>query len=175
MLYVDLGAFATNQGVRIHYQVEGEGHLHQGPAAVILGGPTADLVAYSYREHVFHRHVKGSYTGTGVTDEAYFYTERVGYELPDYLARLQMPRQVHWQGPGFDHPDQDTADTAVTVRFVMDGALEMIEHLDPHVLHIGLVATNIVGYKYGPPYPSNCIYQRPFFFAPMLGKRTRAG
>ena len=118
--------------------------------AVILGGPTADLVAYSYREHVFHRHVNGSYTGKGVTDDAYLYTERVGYELPDYLAGLQMPRQVRWQGPGFDHPDQDTADTAVTDGFVMDGALEIIEHLDPHVLYIGLVATNIVGHKYGP-------------------------
>ncbi len=36
--------------------------------------------------------------------EGYSLDERVGYELPDYLARLRMSRQVHWQGPGFDHP-----------------------------------------------------------------------
>ena len=35
LLYVDLGAFATNQDVRIHYQVEGEGHLVSKPLVLI--------------------------------------------------------------------------------------------------------------------------------------------
>ena len=121
--------------------------------AVILGGSKADLVAYSYREHVFHRHVKGSYTGAGVTDDAYVYTERVGYSLPEYLGSLQLPREMRWSGPGFDHADQDTADTSATDQFVMDGALEIIKNFDPHVLYVGLVASNIVGHKYGPDSP----------------------
>jgi len=118
--------------------------------AVILPGPTADLVVYSYREHVFHRHMHGSYTGAGVTEDAYVFSERKGKSLPSYLKDISVPRRVDWTGPGFSHPDQDTADTSEVDRFVMDAALTILEHERPELLYIGLVAPNIVGHKYGP-------------------------
>jgi predicted AlkP superfamily pyrophosphatase or phosphodiesterase len=121
--------------------------------AVLLVGMSADLIAYSYREHVFHRHTKGSYTGRGVTEDGYQYTERVGYTLPPFLQNIRTSRRVDWSGPGFNHPDQDTADTALIDRFIMDGALAIAEHFDPDILFVGLVAANIVGHKYGPESP----------------------
>lgn len=121
--------------------------------AVLLVGMSADLIAYSYREHVFHRHTKGSYTGRGVTEDGYQFTERSGYTLPSFLQNIKTPRRTSWKGAGFDHPDQDTADTAQIDRFIMDGALAIAEHFDPSILFVGLVAANIVGHKYGPESP----------------------
>lgn len=121
--------------------------------AIILPGATADLVVYSYREHVFHRHRRGSYTGAGVTEDAYVFSERKGKELPDYLRGISAPRRVDWAGAEFSHPDQDAADTSEVDRLVMDGALAILEHERPELLFIGLVALNIVGHKYGPDSP----------------------
>lgn len=118
--------------------------------AVILGGGAADLVAYCYREHVFHRHVRGSYTGAGVTDDGYQYSERSGHRLPSFLENLRVARRVHWMGPGFEHPDRDVADTGLIDQFIMDGALAIAEHFDPEILFVGLVGPNIVGHQYGP-------------------------
>ena len=121
--------------------------------AMLLPGGAADLVAYSYREHVFHRHAKGSFTGRGVTEEGYKFTERPAHELPPYLKNLTMPRRTRWSGPGFDHPDEDVADTALIDRFIMDGARAVLENFDPDIFFVGLVAVNIVGHKYGPESP----------------------
>ncbi|HBK81749.1 MAG TPA: hypothetical protein DDZ83_19105 [Nitrospinae bacterium] len=118
--------------------------------AILLPGGSADLVAYSYREHVFHRHAKGSYTGRGVGEEAYKFTERTGRELPSYLQEMSAPRRVNWSGPGFDHPGEDIADTALIDLFIADGALAILERERPDILFVGLVAVNIVGHKWGP-------------------------
>ena len=121
--------------------------------AILLPGGSADLVAYSYREHVFHRHAKGSYTGRGVSEEAYKFTERAGRDLPSYLKEMSAPRRVNWSGSGFDHPEEDIADTALIDRFITDGALAILEHEWPDILFVGLVAVNIVGHKWGPESP----------------------
>ncbi len=118
--------------------------------AVMLAGPDADVVAYSYREHVFHRQMREAYTGSGVGNESYMWTERKGHELPSYLKELSVPRRVDWSGPGFHHPDQDTADTAEIDTFIAEGALAILEQEKPDLLFIGLVSTNIVGHAYGP-------------------------
>ncbi len=118
--------------------------------AILLPGGSADLVAYSYREHVFHRHAKGSYTGRGVGEEAYKFTERTGRDLPPYLKEMSASRRVGWSGPGFDHPEEDIADTALIDRFITDGALAILENERPDILFVGLVAVNIVGHKWGP-------------------------
>ena len=127
--------------------------------AILLPGGSADLVAYSYREHVFHRHRRGSYTGRGVSEEAYKFTERAGRDLPSYLKEIVAPRKVRWSGPGFDHPEIDIADTVLIDRFIMDGALAIVEYYDPDILFIGLVGVNIVGHKWGPDSPeiAECI------------------
>lgn len=121
--------------------------------AVLMVGASADLVAFSYREHVFHRHIKGAFTGRGVTENAFKYTERTGYNLPSYLQHIQVPRRIRWHGPGFDHLSQQTGDTALIDKFIMDGALAVLENLKPDILYVGLVAPNIVGHKYGPESP----------------------
>lgn len=118
--------------------------------ALLLVGASADLVAFSYREHVFHRHKMGAYTGRGVTEEVFKYTERAGYTLPSYLQNIQVPRRVRWQGLGFDYPSQQTGDTALIDKFIMDGALAIVENFKPDILYVGMVASNIVGHKYGP-------------------------
>jgi len=121
--------------------------------AVMMAGPTADIVAYSYREHVFLRQLRESYIGAGVGEDFYMWTERKGWELPAYLRGLRTPRRVDWSGPGFHHPDQDTADTAEIDSFIMEGALAILEQERPDLLFVGFVATNIVGHAYGPSSP----------------------
>jgi hypothetical protein len=116
-------------------------------------GAAADVVAFSYREHVFHRHLKGAFTGRGVTEEVFRYTERAGHNLPSYLQNIQIPRRIRWHGPGFDHALQQAGDTALIDKFIMDGALAIVENLKPDILYVGLVAANIVGHKYGPASP----------------------
>jgi hypothetical protein len=91
--------------------------------AVLQVGMSADLISYSYREYVFHRHTKGFYTGRGVTDDGYQFTERAGYTLPPFLQNIHTTRRVRWSGLGFDHFDQDAADTVLIDRFIMEGAL----------------------------------------------------
>jgi hypothetical protein len=121
--------------------------------ALLMVGASADVVAFSYREHVFHRHLKGAFSGRGVSAEAFKYTERTGYNLPSYLQKIQVSRRIRWCGPGFDHALQQTGDTALIDKFIMDGALAIVENFKPDILYVGLVAANIVGHKYGPESP----------------------
>jgi hypothetical protein len=112
--------------------------------ALLLAGNAADIVAYSYREHVDRR---GHFTGAGITPDHYRWTERMGRNLPPYLRDTILPRRLNWEGPGFGHPDVDAAETPLIDEFIMDGALAILEHERPKLMMIGLVGPNIVAHN----------------------------
>jgi hypothetical protein len=113
--------------------------------AILLGGPKADIVVFSYREQM---HELGHFTGPGVSSDFFGWTERPGRVLPLYLADLQLPRLVDWDGPGFHHARENAANTPFMDEFIMEGALRILENERPKLLFIGLVSPNIVGHIY---------------------------
>ncbi len=123
--------------------------------ALLLGGPNADRIVYSYNEIVFKRAKEGSYKGRGVHEDHFSWTERVGRETPAYVASLRIPRRVAWAGDGFAHPDMDVADTPLIDRAIMDTALRVLEEESPDLFFVGLVSTNMVAHEYRPDSPEN--------------------
>ena len=122
--------------------------------ALLLAGNEADIIAYSYREHVFERQdVEEDYSGAGVHANHYAWATIHGRELPFYLKDLRLPRTVDWKGEGFEHPGADAADTPDVDRFIMECALEILEKEEPVLLIIGLVSSNITGHAYTPDSP----------------------
>ena len=113
--------------------------------AFLLGGSGADIVVFSYREQM---HERGHFTGPGVGSNFFGWTERPGRSLPSYLADLRLPRLLDWDGPGFHHPKEGAANTPFMDRFIMEGALKILENERPKLLFIGLVSPNIVGHTY---------------------------
>ena len=111
----------------------------------LLGGPTADVVAFSYREKMSQR---GDFSGKGVREDSFGWTERPGRDLPPYLADITVPRLVDWEGPGFKHPKESSANTPFVDTFIMEGALEILKNEKPEIFFIGLVSPNIVGHIY---------------------------
>ncbi len=122
--------------------------------ALLLAGNRADIIAYSYREHVFERQdVKEAYSGAGVHPDHYAWATISGRELPSYLKDLRLPRTVDWKGKGFEHPGADAADTSHVDRFIMECALEILEKEEPVLLIIGLVSSNITAHAHTPDSP----------------------
>jgi predicted AlkP superfamily pyrophosphatase or phosphodiesterase len=117
--------------------------------SILMGGKQADIIAYSYREYVLQRDVKGAYVGAGVSSDHYSWAERVNRSLPPYLREVKQNRTVDWEGKNFRHSDMDVADTALIDKFIMDGALKLLENEKPDFLGIGLVSTNIGAHVYG--------------------------
>jgi predicted AlkP superfamily pyrophosphatase or phosphodiesterase len=113
--------------------------------AFLLGGSGADIVVFSYREQM---HERGHFTGPGVGEDFFGWTERPGRGLPSYLADLRVPRIVDWDGPGFHHPKENAANTPFMDEFIMEGALKILENERPTLLFVGLVSPNIVGHTY---------------------------
>ena len=113
--------------------------------AFLLGGPAADVVAFSYREKM---HQRGDFSGKGVHEDAYGWTERPGKELPSYLEDVTVPRKVNWKGPGFHHADENAGNTPFIDEFIMEGALRILKNEKPDLFYIGLVSPNIVGHIY---------------------------
>ena len=111
----------------------------------LLGGPSADVVAFSYREKM---HQRGDFSGKGVREDAFGWTERPGRALPPYLDDVTVPRLVNWTGPGFHHPDESSANTPFIDEFIMEGALRILQHEKPDIFYIGLISPNIVGHIY---------------------------
>lgn len=113
--------------------------------AILLGGSGADVVVFSYREQM---HERGHFTGPGVGEDFFGWTERPGRALPSYVADLRLPRIVDWDGPGFHHAKENAANTPFMDRFVMEGALKILENERPKLLFVGLVSPNIVGHAH---------------------------
>jgi predicted AlkP superfamily pyrophosphatase or phosphodiesterase len=111
----------------------------------LLGGNSADIVVFSYREKMSQR---SDFSGKGVRSDAFGWTERPGKELPSYLADLTIPRVVDWEGPGFHHPNENSANTPFMDKFIMEGALKILEHEKPDILFVSLLSANIVGHIY---------------------------
>ena len=65
----------------------------------------------------------------------------------------RAPRIVDWKGKGFEHREADAADTSHIDRFIMDGALEILEKDEPVLLIIGLVSSNIAAHAHTPDSP----------------------
>lgn len=123
--------------------------------ALLLGGPNADRIVYSYNEIVIKRAKEGSYKGRGVHEDHFSWTERVGRETPASVGDLRLPRRVSWVGDGFSHPHMDVADTPLIDRAIMDTALRVLEEESPDLFFVGLVSTNIVAHEYQPSSPEN--------------------
>ena len=122
--------------------------------ALLLAGNQADIIAYSYRERVFKRqNFEEGYTGAGVHSDHYSWAAMRGRELPSYLRELRLPRIVDWKGEGFEHLGADAADTSYVDRFIMEGALKLLESEEPALLIIGLVSSNITAHAYTPDSP----------------------
>lgn len=122
--------------------------------ALLLAGNAADIIVYSYREHVFNRQdVEEAYSGVGVHSDHYSWASIRGRELPVYLKDLRLPRTVDWRSAGFEHLGADAADTPYVDRFIMEGALELLEKEEPVLLIIGLVSANITAHAYTPDSP----------------------
>ena len=111
----------------------------------LLGGASADVVAFSYREKMSQR---SDFSGKGVRSDSFGWTERPGKELPAYLSDLSVPRVVDWKGPGFQHLNENSANTPFVDEFIMEGALGILEHEKPDILFVGLLSANIVGHIY---------------------------
>jgi len=111
----------------------------------LLGGNSADIVTFSYREKMSRR---GDFSGKGVRSDTFGWTERPGKELPSYLAGLTIPRVVDWEGTGFHHPNENSANTPFMDKFIMEGALKILEHEKPDILFVSLLSANIVGHIY---------------------------
>ena len=111
----------------------------------LLGGPMADVVAFSYREKMDQR---GDFSGKGVREDAFGWTERPGRTLPSYLDDVTVPRLMDWKGPGFHHPDENVANTPFIDEFIMEGALRILKNEKPDIFFIGLISPNIVGHIY---------------------------
>ncbi len=119
--------------------------------ALLLAGNGADIIAYSYREHVFERQdVEQAYVGAGVQPDHYSWATMRGRQLPSYLKALRLPRTVDWKGRGFEHPGADAADTPYVDRFIMECALNILEKEEPALLIIGLVSSNITAHAHTP-------------------------
>jgi len=122
--------------------------------ALLLAGNGADIIAYSYREHVFERQaVEQAYRGAGVHSDHYSWASIRGRELPTYLKELRLPKTVDWEEKGFAHPAMDAADTPYVDRFIMECALKILENEKPTLLIIGLVSANITAHAYAPDSP----------------------
>jgi predicted AlkP superfamily pyrophosphatase or phosphodiesterase len=113
--------------------------------ALLLGGPGADIVAYSYREHMDKRE---HFSGAGVNRDSFGWAERLDRVLPAYLGDLRLPRVVDWDGPGFHYPKRNSATTPFMDMFIMEGALRILENERPRLLFIGLVSPNIVAHTH---------------------------
>jgi hypothetical protein len=113
--------------------------------AFLLGGPGADVVVFSYREQM---HERGHFTGAGVTSDSFGWTERPGRVLPPYLVDSRLPRLMDWDGPGFHHPKENSANTPFMDEFIMEGTLKILENERPKLLFVGLVSPNIVAHAF---------------------------
>jgi len=119
--------------------------------ALLLAGNGADIIAYSYREHVFGRQdVEEAYIGAGAHSDHYSWATIRGRELPSYLKDFRLPRTVDWKGKGFEHLGADAADTSYVDRFIMECAIKILEEEEPILLIIGLVSSNITAHAYTP-------------------------
>lgn len=126
--------------------------------SLLLAGNKADIVAYSYREYVSQRRDhpgKEAYTGAGVHEDYYCWAERPNRQLPPYLRSTRLARTVNWKGKGFNHPNQDPADTPAVDTFIMDAALEILKNEQPYLMFIVLVSSNIVPHAYSPDSPES--------------------
>ncbi len=113
--------------------------------AVLLAGHKPDTILYSYRERPGASEDK-LFTGSGVTEDKYILSERLGHMVPDYVKNLSLPRFVDWVGDGFSFQGIDAAKSPRIDDFITDAALKVMKHQKPDVLCVGLVSTNIVGH-----------------------------
>jgi predicted AlkP superfamily pyrophosphatase or phosphodiesterase len=121
--------------------------------SLLLAGPAADTVVYCYNELLTTRALGSHYTGRGVHESHFTWTERPMREPPKYLAGIRIPRRLDWIEDGIHHLDQDIADVPVIDRYIMDAALQVLAAEQPDLFFITLVSPNIVGHLYGTDSP----------------------